>query len=77
MWLLARRKIENWILLNVSNFIAIPLLFYKELALFALLTVFLFIVAIMGYFKWKKIYRNQNDLNVFKQETHGNTTSSL
>jgi nicotinamide riboside transporter PnuC len=24
MWLLARRKIENWILLNVSNLFAIP-----------------------------------------------------
>lgn len=24
MWLLARRKIENWILLNISNLIAIP-----------------------------------------------------
>jgi len=54
MWLLARRKIENWILLNVSNLMAIPLLFYKELYLFALLTVFLFVAAIFGYAKWRK-----------------------
>jgi len=54
MWLLAKRKIENWILLNISNLIAIPLLFHKELYLFALLTVFLFVVAIFGYAKWKK-----------------------
>ncbi|MBC7401303.1 MAG: nicotinamide mononucleotide transporter, partial [Mucilaginibacter sp.] len=26
MWLLARRKLENWILLNISNIFAIPLL---------------------------------------------------
>src|SRR5690606_35715818 len=52
MWLLARRKIENWILLNISNAFAIPLLVYKELYLFAALTLFLFIVAIFGYFKW-------------------------
>lgn len=55
MWLLAKRKIENWILLNVSNFVAIPLLFYKDLYLFAVLTIFLFIVAISGYFTWKKM----------------------
>ena len=54
MWLLARRKIENWILLNVSNLFAIPLLFYKSLPLFALLTAFLFIVACFGYFEWKE-----------------------
>ncbi|NGM65263.1 nicotinamide riboside transporter PnuC [Sphingobacterium sp. SGR-19] len=59
MWLLAKRKIENWILLNISNFVAIPLLFHKELYLFACLTVFLFIVAISGYIKWKKIMSTQ------------------
>lgn len=54
MWLLARRKIENWILLNVSNLFAIPLLFYKNLPLFGMLTAFLFVVACFGYFEWKK-----------------------
>lgn len=55
MWLLARRKVENWVLLNVSNLFAIPLLFRKNLAMFAVLTVFLFVVAIFGYFEWHKI----------------------
>jgi nicotinamide mononucleotide transporter len=55
MWLLAKRKIENWILLNISNAFAIPLLLYKHLPLYALLTVFLFIIAVQGYFKWKRI----------------------
>jgi nicotinamide mononucleotide transporter len=54
MWLLAKRKLENWILLNISNAIAVPLLFYKQLPLYALLTIFLFIIAVNGYFKWKK-----------------------
>jgi nicotinamide mononucleotide transporter len=53
MWLLARRKVENWILLNISNLFAIPLLFHKQLALFACLTIFLFIVAVFGYFDWR------------------------
>ena len=63
MWLLARRKIENWILLNLSNLFAIPLLFYKQLPLYALLTVFLFIVAIFGYFDWRRSYK-ENQLAV-------------
>lgn len=57
MWLLARRKVENWILLNISNAFAIPLLFSKDLTLLAGLTVFLFIVAVKGYFDWLKIAR--------------------
>ena len=57
MWLLARRKIENWIFLNISNLFAVPLLFYKKLPMFAILTVFLFIVACFGYFEWKKVLK--------------------
>jgi nicotinamide mononucleotide transporter len=59
MWLLAKRKIENWILLNVSNLFAIPLCFYKHLPLFAVLTIILFIVAIFGFFDWRKQYKTQ------------------
>ncbi len=59
MWLLAKRKIENWIFLNVSNIIAIPLLIHKHLPMMAMLTLFLFIVAIFGYFDWKKIYKQE------------------
>ena len=55
MWLLAKRKIENWIFLNISNIVAIPLLFHKKLPLMACLTTFLFTVAIFGFFDWKKI----------------------
>jgi nicotinamide mononucleotide transporter len=59
MWLLARRKVENWILLNLSNAFAIPLLFQKQLPLFALLTLVLFIVACFGYADWVKIVKKE------------------
>ncbi|MEC3878848.1 nicotinamide riboside transporter PnuC [Parapedobacter sp. 10938] len=65
MWLLAQRKIENWVWLNVSNTFAIPLLAYKGLHLYALLTLFLFIVAIFGYIEWKRIIRRQRDTETF------------
>lgn len=61
MWLLAKRKLENWIWLNVSNLIAIPLLFQKELILISFLTIFLFVVAIFGYFDWKKELDQPNE----------------
>ncbi len=60
MWLLAKRKIENWILLNISNFFAIPLLIHKDLYLFAALTAFLFVVAIFGFLNWQRIMKSQN-----------------
>ncbi|PHQ28425.1 nicotinamide riboside transporter PnuC [Leeuwenhoekiella nanhaiensis] len=59
MWLMARRKIENWIYLNISNIVSIPLLIYKELYIYAGLTGFLFCVAISGYLKWRKLIKNE------------------
>jgi nicotinamide mononucleotide transporter len=56
MWLLAKRKIENWLLLNASNFIAIPLFVYKGYYVTMLLTVILFVVAIFGYLHWRTLY---------------------
>lgn len=57
MWLMAKRKIENWIFLNVSNAIAIPLMIHKELYLYGILSLILFIVATSGYFVWKKLLK--------------------
>ena len=57
MWLLARRKLENWLWLNISNLFAIPLLCYKKLILFSALTLFLFIVAFFGFFDWLAIWK--------------------
>lgn len=55
MWLLAKRKIENWILLNISNLFAIPLYYHKGLLLYAILTSYLFIIAFLGYFNWRRL----------------------
>ncbi len=53
-WLLIKRKIENWILLSISNIVAIPLFIYKELELTALLTIIYLILGIWGFFAWRK-----------------------
>ena len=59
MWLMAKRKLENWIYLNISNIISIPLLVYKELYIYAGMTVFLFIMGTSGYLKWRNIMRKE------------------
>ncbi len=61
MWLLAKRKLENWIWLNISNLVAIPLLYSKQLYMFSLLTLFLFVVAIFGYLDWRKDLNKRHD----------------
>lgn len=61
MWLMAKRKLENWIFLNISNAISIPLLWYKELYIYVGLTVFLFVMGVSGYLKWRKIIRDERD----------------
>jgi len=58
MWLLARRKIENWIYLIIGNIISIPLYSYKGLVFSALLYLALTIIAFYGYFAWKTILNN-------------------
>ncbi|MFD0991418.1 nicotinamide riboside transporter PnuC [Mariniflexile jejuense] len=65
MWLMAKRKMENWIYLNISNIISIPLLFYKDLYIYAGLTIFLFAVGTSGYFKWRTIILNERS-NAYK-----------
>jgi len=54
MWLMARKKIENWIYWIIGDIISIPLYFYKDLALTSIqFTVFL-VLAILGYLEWRK-----------------------
>ncbi|MCO5249396.1 MAG: nicotinamide riboside transporter PnuC [Chitinophagales bacterium] len=59
MWLLAQRKIENWIALNISNALAIPLMMHKGLNVFAVFYLFLFCMAVWGYFNWRKLHKKQ------------------
>jgi nicotinamide mononucleotide transporter len=59
-WLLAKRKIENWLFLIAGDIIAIPLFYLKGYTLTSILNVFLTIIAIYGYLEWKKaLLQNQ------------------
>ncbi|WP_339849956.1 nicotinamide riboside transporter PnuC [uncultured Dokdonia sp.] len=54
MWLMARRKIENWIYWIIGDIITVPLYFYKGLTFSSILYFALTIIAIFGYLAWKK-----------------------
>lgn len=60
MWLLARRKVENWLALLVADAVDIPLFFIKKLYLFCLLNIFYVVIAWMGYLAWKRIWAREN-----------------
>jgi nicotinamide mononucleotide transporter len=53
MWLMARKKLENWIMWIVGNAISIPLYFYKGLILTSFQFTIFLVLAIMGYYSWK------------------------
>ncbi|TYA70098.1 nicotinamide riboside transporter PnuC [Seonamhaeicola marinus] len=58
MWLMAKRKIENWIYWIVGDVISIPLYFYKGFTLTSFQYLIFTIIAIFGYLAWKKILNN-------------------
>ena len=57
MWLMAKRKLENWIFLIIGDIIAIPLFFLKGYTLTSILNIVLTIIAIYGYIAWKRTLR--------------------
>jgi nicotinamide mononucleotide transporter len=59
MWLLAKRKIENWLYLIAGDIIAIPLYFYKGLIFFGFFYIGLTIIAIFGYRSWRRTLQNE------------------
>ena len=58
MWLMAKRKVENWIFWIIGDVISVPLYFYKGLTLTALQYFVFTIIAIYGYKAWQKNLRN-------------------
>lgn len=54
MWLMAKKKIENWIYWIVGDIISIPLYLYKGLVFTSFQYLLFTIIAIYGYRAWKK-----------------------
>ena len=61
-FLLAKKKIENWLIWIVVNVLAIQIYFIKGLYFFTALYVIFLFLASMGYFQWKKDMNSQAGL---------------
>lgn len=59
MWLMARRKIENWIFWIIGDIISVPLYLYKGFTFTSFQYLGFTIIAIYGYLAWRK-YLNKN-----------------
>ena len=59
MWLMAKRKIENWIIWIVADIISVPLYFYKGLTFSSLQFLLFTIIAILGYLEWRKFLQKK------------------
>jgi len=53
-WLVARKKLENWIVWIVADVIYVGLFIYKESYPTAVLYFIFILLAIAGYYNWKK-----------------------
>mgnify|MGYP000336084631 FL=1 len=58
MWLMAKKKLENWIYWIVGDIITVPLYWYKGLIFSSILFAILTIIAFYGYKAWKKSINN-------------------
>lgn len=62
MWLMARKKLENWIAWIITDLISIPLYFHKGLVLTSFQFLIFTVLATMGYFAWKKSLESQAEI---------------
>lgn len=58
MWLMARKKLENWIYWIIGDIISIPLYFYKGLTFTSIQYIGFTVLAIYGYYAWKRSLNN-------------------
>lgn len=54
MWLMAKKKLENWTYWIIGDVISVPLYSYKGLIFTALQYLLFTIIAIYGYLAWRK-----------------------
>lgn len=57
MWLMAKRRIENWIFWILGDFISVPMYLYKGLGITSVQYLIFTVLAILGYLSWRKTKR--------------------
>jgi nicotinamide mononucleotide transporter len=54
MWLMNKKKLENWIWWIITDLASVPLNFYKHLVFTSFQYLVFLILAVMGYITWRK-----------------------
>ncbi|MBS1572120.1 MAG: nicotinamide mononucleotide transporter [Bacteroidetes bacterium] len=54
MWLMAKRKVENWIFWIIGDIICIPMMLYKGLGITSIQYLVFTVMAIQGWREWRK-----------------------
>lgn len=62
MWLMARRRIENWIFWIIGDIICIPMMIYKGLGITSIQYFVFTIMAVIGLLEWIKTYKKQKPI---------------
>lgn len=65
MWLMAKKKLENWTYWIIGDVITVPLYLYKGLIFTSLQYLLFTIIAVYGYMAWKKNL-NKSPLTLLK-----------
>lgn len=58
-WMMAKKRLENWIVWLVVDVVYVGVYFYKELYLTTFLYLVFLVLAVMGYFDWKRDMENR------------------
>ena len=64
MWLMAKRKIENWIFWIIGDLLSIPLYFAKGYTFTSFQYIIFTIIAVYGFLEWKKILNSSQNLEL-------------
>jgi nicotinamide mononucleotide transporter len=64
MWLMAKRRIENWLFWIIGDFISIPMYIYKGLGITSVQYLVFTTLAVIGYMTWR------NSLQTNTKEPH-------
>ena len=54
MWLMARKKLENWIWWGITNVASIPLYFIKGYVFTSFQYVVFLVLSVLGYLEWRR-----------------------
>ena len=61
MWLMARKKVENWLFWIATDVVSVPLYLYKALVFTSLQYFVFLILAVLGYIEWRKLAQENRE----------------